>query len=197
MPNLLKFFKHVSFRDRRVLEVLANGLVEFVPIPGAAGFQVGNPCALAICPLLASLEVFALASMAAIRAKSVTLTRYLEELLDRSILRDGTNEATVLYRIITPSDPAQRGAQLSIRLKPGLLEGVMAELEEQGVVVDERKPDVIRVAPAPLYNTFNDVWNFVAIFKVACIKAHKGETSRGEGSAALAGTENKGWSQIK
>ncbi|KAL8861503.1 MAG: hypothetical protein Q9178_002027 [Gyalolechia marmorata] len=164
---------------------------------GSPGFQVGNPCALAICPLLASLEIFAIASMPAVRLKSVMLTNYLEELLSRGSSRsaaDGTDES---YQVITPSDCADRGAQLSIRLKPGLLEGVMVELEEQGVVVDERKPDVVRVAPAPLYNTFSDVWNFVAIFEVACTKAGERKKNIGGALGALGGTEDKGWSLIK
>ncbi|KAL8995454.1 MAG: hypothetical protein Q9169_004795 [Polycauliona sp. 2 TL-2023] len=170
---------------------------QFVPIPGAGGFQVGNPCALAICPLLASLEIFATASMPAIRSKSIELTGYLEELLhwnSSRAMEDGMEE---LYRIITPSDIAERGAQLSIRLKAGLLEGVMAELEEQGVVVDERKPDVVRVAPAPLYNTFSEVWDFVGIFDQACRKANSQEVNGSQGLSALGGTDDKGWSLIK
>ena len=169
----------------------------FVPIPGATGFQVGNPCALAICPLLASLEVFALTSMPALRAKSVELTKYLEELLLADSSDENVDGALELYQVITPSDAAQRGAQLSIRLREGLLGGVMGELEEQGVVVDERKPDVIRVAPAPLYNTFVDVWTFVNIFKEACLKAYKGQSLPGDVSIGLAGGEDRGWSQIK
>ena len=73
----------------------------------------------------------------------------------------------------------------------------MAELEEQGIVVDERKPDVVRVAPAPLYNNFSELWEFVEIFKSACVKADKRSAQRGNGSAALAGNESKGWSHIK
>ena len=176
---------------------MADGLPDFIPIPGAAGFQVGNPCALAICPLLASLEIFAMASMPALRLKSVMLTNYLEELLSRGSSRSAAEGMDESYRVITPSDCAERGAQLSIRLKPGLLEGVMVELEEQGVVVDERKPDVVRVAPAPLYNTFSDVWNFVAIFEVACIKADRRKKNNGGAWGALGGTEAKGWSLIK
>ncbi|KAL8939240.1 MAG: hypothetical protein Q9216_003468 [Gyalolechia sp. 2 TL-2023] len=170
---------------------------QFVPIPGAAGFQVGNPCALAFCPLIASLELFEKTSMQAIRSKSVMLTKYLEELLHRSESRNMAEGKTSYFRIITPSNPAERGAQLSIRLKPGLLEGVLAELEEQGVVVDERKPDVIRVAPAPLYNTFSEVWEFVNIFTTACIEADKRSAQPDNELAALAGVDRKGWSHVK
>ncbi|KAL8677993.1 MAG: hypothetical protein Q9186_005623 [Xanthomendoza sp. 1 TL-2023] len=169
----------------------------FVPIPGAAGFQVGNPCALAICPLLASLEISGLTSMRAIRSKSIMLTNYLEKLLYRSRAQALSKGWDEVFTIITPAEAAERGAQLSIRLKAGLLEGVMAELEEQGVVVDERRPDVIRVAPAPLYNTFSEVCSFVAIFEGAYSKAYKGQGHDGEGLGAFAGSEEKGWSQIK
>ncbi|KAI4270671.1 MAG: hypothetical protein L6R38_007057 [Xanthoria sp. 2 TBL-2021] len=165
---------------------------EFIPIPGAAGFQVGNPCALAICPLLAALEIFAIASMPAVRSKSIMLTSYLEELLQRSTSRAAEDGMDELYWIITPPSTAERGAQLSIRLQPGLLEGVMVELEEQGVVVDERKPDVVRVAPAPLYNTFSEVWDFVAIFDMACRKANSKKTNNSRGLGVLGGTEDKG-----
>lgn len=135
--------------------------------------------------------------MLAIRSKSVMLTNYLEELLHRSESRDVAEGRTCCFQIITPSDPAERGAQLSIRLKPGLLERLMVELEEQGVVVDERKPDVVRVAPAPLYNTFSEVWDFVTIFTTACIEADKRSARPENGSAALAGIDRKGWSHIK
>ena len=103
--------------------------------------------------------------MKELRKKSVSITAYLERLL-----LNPPDEPRP-YSIITPSNPNDRGAQLSIRLQPGLLDSVLRELEDNGVVVDERKPDVIRVAPAPLYNTYLDVWNFVQVFNVACEKA--------------------------
>ena len=102
--------------------------------------------------------------MNAIRQKSVKITGFLEKLL----LEDQTNEKERPFWLITPSDANQRGAQLSIQLEPGLLEPVLKLLEEAGVVIDERKPDVIRVAPAPLYNSYVDVYNFAEIFKAAC-----------------------------
>ncbi|KAI9755627.1 MAG: Kynureninase 1 [Chaenotheca gracillima] len=136
----------------------------FVPIPGAAGYQVSNPSAIDLAVVSASLQIFNKTSMAAIRAKSVQLTAYLEYLL--------LNPTPQLYNIITPSDPEARGAQLSVRfLRPGLLESVMADLQAAGVVVDARRPDVIRVAPAPLYNSYEDVWLFVGVFREAVAKA--------------------------
>ncbi|KAL8715088.1 MAG: hypothetical protein Q9220_001045 [cf. Caloplaca sp. 1 TL-2023] len=176
---------------------LAKRPSDFVPIPGAAGFQVGNPCALAVAPLLASLEIFGLTSMSDLRSKSIRLTNFLEELLDEQASHIAEGGSGSLYQIITPAAIADRGAQLSIRLVPGLLEGVMAELEEHGVVVDERKPDVVRVAPTPLYNTFQEVWDFVTLFGRACLKASQGQAHPRQGTTALAGTGEKGWSQIK
>jgi kynureninase len=146
----------------------------FTPIPGAAGFQLSNPSVFDITSLCASLEVFAMTDMASLRAKSLKLTGHLEVLLCR--LKAGNGNFT----IITPEDPAQRGAQLSLKLKEGLLDTVLGELKRNSVVVDERRPDVIRVAPAPLYNTFADVFDFVQIFGDA-LKVATGARSEGRG----------------
>ena len=105
--------------------------------------------------------------MAALRAKSISLTMYLEKLL----LEHPRSRHTRPFAIITSSNKDERGAQLSLRLEPGLLASVLHSLEESGVVVDERKPDVIRVAPAPLYNSYVDVWDFAQVFLEACLKA--------------------------
>jgi kynureninase len=137
----------------------------FVPIPGASGFQLSNPSALDMTSVMASLDVFALTTMDKLRERSIRMTGYLEARL----LRYPGGEPP--YTIITPSNPAERGAQLSVLLKPGLLDNVLHHLEEEGVVVDERKPDVLRIAPAPLYNTFRDIHNFINIFHEACRKA--------------------------
>lgn len=119
----------------------------------------------------ASLEIFNRTSMTEIRKKSLELTGYLEHLLLKYPLDAAPEDKP--FAIITPSNPEERGAQLSLRMKPGLLDSVMAALEENGVVVDERKPDVIRVAPAPLYNTYTEVWEFCQIFFQACKEAVK------------------------
>lgn len=124
--------------------------------------------------------------MSAIRQKSLELTGYLEHLLLQYPLDDTTTTTTSVssnennknsskkpYTIITPSNPAERGAQLSILLQPGLLDKVLEILEENSVVIDERKPNVVRVAPAPLYNTFTDVWEFHRVFVLACREAVK------------------------
>ena len=170
---------------------------EFVPIPGAAGYQLSNPSALDLAAVIASLEVFALTDMATIRKKSVALTAYLEDLLLYPPLDKGDEAMQLLYKVITPTKPAERGAQLSIRLKPGLLDGVLETLEAAGVVVDERQPDVIRVAPAPLYNTYSEVWDFVEIFAAACLEVSSGQKKGEHETVVLNGHEDKGCAQIK
>lgn len=142
---------------------------EFIPRAGAAGFQLSNPSALDMSAVVASLELFNETSMLDLRRKSQSLTKYLEQWLDET-LAELPNEKT--FTIITPRDPEARGAQLSIRLKPGLLDPVLAHLEHNGVIVDERKPDVIRVAPTPLYNTYTDVWKFTRVFREALLNAN-------------------------
>lgn len=93
-----------------------------------------------------------------LRAKSLKLTGYLETLIRAELADDVT--------IFTPSDPAQRGCQLSICFtKCNDLEAVNKQLKAKGVIVDTRKPNVMRVAPAPLYNSFEDVWRFVHLLK--------------------------------
>ncbi|KAI9761798.1 MAG: Kynureninase (L-kynurenine hydrolase) [Candelina submexicana] len=168
----------------------------FVPIPGAAGFQVSNPSALDLSAVIASLEIFNMTSMSAIRQKSVHLTGWLEYLLQTK--QSSGPDQEVLYNIITPSKPEERGGQLSVRLRAGLLDTVMKELEENGVVVDERKPDVVRVAPAPLYNTFVEVWEFAQIFCKACEVAAHGKGTDGRGSLMVEGGRDRpAWSEIK
>ncbi|PWY73681.1 kynureninase [Aspergillus heteromorphus CBS 117.55] len=142
----------------------------FRPQPGAAGYQLSNPSVLDMNAVAASLELFNRTSMAEIRQKSLKITAYLEHLLLAAPFGSASSEKRP-FSIITPSNPAERGAQLSLRLKPGLLDNVLETLEGNGVVIDERKPDVIRVAPAPLYNTYTEVWEFCRVFFEACEKA--------------------------
>jgi len=127
---------------------------EFMPTPGAEGWQLSNPPILALAPLRASLEQFARTGMDALRAKSQRLTGYLEALIDAR-LRD-------TLQVITPRDPARRGCQLSLRVTGGRDRGraLFEHLGGQGIVGDWREPDVIRISPAPLYNTHADVLRF-------------------------------------
>ena len=133
--------------------------------------------------------------MTSIRAKSTALTAYLEELLLDPPLH--LDKDDLPYQIITPSDPSQRGAQLSVLLRPGLLEEVMKCLEDACAVVDERRPDVIRVAPVPLYNTFQEVWDFVIVFAEACARARGGLINCDAEAQNSKGKDEKGWAQIK
>ncbi|ERF69509.1 Kynureninase 1 [Endocarpon pusillum Z07020] len=121
---------------------------KFVPRPGAAGYQLSNPSILDLTACIASLEVFHMTSMAELRRKSISLTKYLESLLLRFPI-DALPEDKP-FTILTPKNSDERGAQLSVRLEPGLLGVILKELDSNGVVVDERKPDVVRIAPAPL-----------------------------------------------
>lgn len=124
--------------------------------------------------------------MSAIRKKSLTLTAYLERLLDE--LGSDADFKKPPFEIITPRDPERRGAQLSIRLEAGSLNGVLQYLEGKGVVVDERKPDVIRVAPAPLYNTFEDVWQFCQFFRQALKRGSDAAPTVANGGISRSGT---------
>jgi kynureninase len=108
-----------------------------------------------MAPLRASLAIFDEAGgMAPLRAKSVQLTGYLQFLLDRA--------PSKLFTVITPKEPEERGCQLSILVHQHPKE-LFRALEEAGVKCDFREPNVIRAAPAPLYNTFHEVWRFAQI----------------------------------
>lgn len=124
----------------------------FEPMEGAEGWQLSNPPILSMAAIRASLEIFDRAGMNAIRQKSVQLTAYLAELLQ------GLD--TDKIRIMTPLDPSERGAQLSLQIKNSD-RSLHQALTGLGVVSDWREPDVIRVAPAPLYNSYQDVYDFV------------------------------------
>ncbi|CAG8582419.1 14277_t:CDS:2 [Ambispora leptoticha] len=139
-----------------------NSGPEFKPIQGAAGYQLSNPSVLNTVSLLGSLQIFAKTNMLTLRAKSFLLTGYLEFLITRKLNPHYQND----YKIITPHDPRRRGAQLSVLLiHEEQFESIFNGLMERGVVVDERKPNCIRIAPVPLYNTFYEVWKFVEILK--------------------------------
>ena len=130
-------------------ETRFNMRVDFDALPGAEGWQLSNPPILSMAPIRASLEIFAEAGFQNILAKSKKLTGYLEFLIEQ-IDDDRIN-------IITPKNPEERGCQLSIQVKNAdrsLHDGFM----NAGIICDWREPDVIRVAPAPLYNSFEDVY---------------------------------------
>ncbi|MFQ5448651.1 MAG: kynureninase, partial [Saprospiraceae bacterium] len=132
----------------------------FVPMCGAAGWQLSNAQIMACAPHKVSLDMFQEAGMPALRAKSVKLTGYLEFLIKSSPQLGEGNR----FNIITPEDPAQRGCQLSI-LTGADGKKLFDYLTENGVVADWREPNVIRVAPVPMYNSFEDVWRFAELLK--------------------------------
>lgn len=129
---------------------------EFKPLSGAEGWQLSNPPIFQLAALRASLEIFDEAGIANLRRKSMELTGYLEYLL--SEIEDER------ISIITPTDPEQRGCQLSIRVE-NADRSLFESISEKGVVSDWREPDVIRVAPVPLYNSFQDVFRFSRVLK--------------------------------
>jgi len=137
---------------------------QFRAAGGAAAWQVSNPPILAAAPLIASLAIFAEAGMSALRAKSVALTDFLDALL---------RPLEPAVHILTPHDSARRGCQLSIRIAGGAQRGqrVFAALGARGVVCDWRAPDIIRVAPVPLYNRFEDAWRFADVLGAALQEA--------------------------
>ena len=127
---------------------------EFVPTPGADGWQLSNPPILALVPLRVSLEIFHRAGMQRLREKSLQLTGYLEWLV--------RNQLTDVLDVVTPADTERRGSQLSIRVLGGRTQGraLFDYLTEHGIIGDWREPDVIRISPAPLYNRFADCLAF-------------------------------------
>jgi kynureninase len=128
---------------------------DFVPVASADGWQISNPPIFSMAPLRASLAIFDRAGgMESLRAKSVNLTSYLEFLL----MEIGSKRFTV----ITPRKLDARGCQLSI-LAHEHPKGLLNELESADVKCDFREPNIIRVAPTPLYNTFHEVWRFAEI----------------------------------
>ena len=129
---------------------------EFIPMRGAEGWQLSNQPIILLAALRASLDIFEAAGMKNLREKSVKLTNYLEFLLKE--IHDER------ISVITPANSDERGCQLSIRVGSSG-KSLFDALTERGVIADWREPDVIRVAPVPLYNSFTDVYKFVEILK--------------------------------
>lgn len=133
---------------------------QFYPIAGADGWMLSNVNILGTAVHLASLEMFEEAGIENLRSKSIKLTRYLEELLE------GDSVITENLEILTPKNPLERGAQLSLSFhKNG--KRIFEFLNKNGVIADWREPNVIRVAPAPLYNSFQDVHDLVQLISIA------------------------------
>jgi kynureninase len=130
----------------------------FHAMAGAEGWQLSNPSIISLAALRASMEIFQDAGMERLREKSVSLTGYLEFLLDK--------QKSPGFSIITPGEKERRGAQLSIRIRQGG-RALCDRLAQEGIVGDWREPDILRVAPVPLYNTYHDVFRFVRRFAAA------------------------------
>jgi kynureninase len=127
---------------------------EFVPHGGASSWQASNPPVLALAPLRASLALFDEVGIEPLRERSIRMTGYLAGLIEGL---DGVG-------IITPADPAQRGAMLNLRV-PERSSEVQRMLGERGVILDFREPDIFRLALAPMYNTYQEGWRVVQILR--------------------------------
>ena len=139
---------------------------EFDAIPGPLGYRMSNPCVLAVTSLKASLDIFDQTSMQKLNEKTLKLTGYLEFLLSETFRLHDALKAP--FQIVTPSDVRQRGCQLSLIFKQNV-KGIFQGLMDHGIVCDKREPDCIRIAPAPFYNSFLDVWKFVDILKLVIV----------------------------
>lgn len=128
---------------------------EFIPFGGAYSWQVSTPSILAMTPLVASLEVFAEAGIERLRKKSELQTAFLLELLDLALTED--------VEVITPRNPDFRGGQLSLLIHHKS-EECLRNLERKRVICDFRPPNIIRVTPSPLYNTFEEIYRFACRF---------------------------------
>lgn len=124
---------------------------EFIPMQGAEGWQQSNAPIFSMAAHLASLQIFEEAGMENLRNKSIELTNFTEYILNEKLKNS--------IEIITPKNTAERGCQLSIRVN-GNGKEMFNKLMEQNFICDWREPDIIRIAPVPLYNTFTDVWKF-------------------------------------
>ena len=128
---------------------------DFIPAAGADAWQLSNPPILAMAPLRVSLAEFESAGMDRLREKSLAMTGFLAQLIK--------HELDEVLQIITPLDPDRRGCQLSLRVRSGHEAGreLFEYLEHHGVVTDWREPDIVRAAPVPLYNRYEDCWGLV------------------------------------
>jgi len=158
-PNLFRLAGWWGYREKDRFQMKKG----FIPIPGVDGWQLSNFPVLSGAAHLASLKIFEEAGIKNLRKKSELLTGFLEHLL-KSI-----EHYSEYFTIITNSNSRERGSQLSILMKKDGKK-VFNSLTKKGVIADWREPDVIRVAPVPLYNTYQEVFQFVDIFRNALIK---------------------------
>ena len=136
----------------------------FDPVRGAEGWQISNLPILSLAPYLASVEMFDEIGMDALIVKRNKITSYLE-----FILQEISKEVNGSFEIITPSNQEERGCQLSVLLH-GEGRSLFDYLMKNGVITDWREPNVIRLAPVPLYCSFEDMYNFGQILKKGIVK---------------------------
>lgn len=136
----------------------------FDPVAGAEGWQLSNAPVFAMAPHLASLEIFHDVGMEKLRSKSLKLTSFLEKLVGVVSEANGAK-----LEIITPTEPENRGCQLSL-LTHGYGKEVFDYLQENGVFADWREPNVIRIAPVPMYNSYMDCYHFADLLNKALEK---------------------------
>ncbi|RLV94010.1 Kynureninase [Spathaspora sp. JA1] len=144
-------------------------LEKFDPINSALSYRMSNPSVIDTVAVRSSLEVFArVGGVETLRKKSIKLTQFLEDLLTSSkhyIKQEDIDNTKLGFKILTPLNPNERGCQLSILFQPhfdekskNVMERVNKYLHDRAIICDERRPDVIRLAPLPLYNTFVDTY---------------------------------------
>ena len=128
---------------------------DFQAIPGAEGWQLSNPPIFQLAALRASLDVFDRAGIKRLREKSKLISSFLEK---------GISEELPKVQLMTPKDPERRGTQLSLRLQHAPKE-LVGKLNKANVICDFREPDIIRLAPCPLYTRYQDTFQVVQILK--------------------------------
>jgi kynureninase len=128
--------------------------LDFTPAPGAGRFQISSPSILNAAPLIGSLGIFEAAGMAAVRAKSLRMTRYLMDMVDGLLAAPPYG-----FSIGTPREDGRRGGHVAVRHPEGLR--IAEALRARGIVPDFRPPDIVRIAPVALYNTFTELWTVV------------------------------------
>lgn len=164
LPRLSGWWGNNAARRFQMLE-------KWEPIPGALGFRQSNPSVLDVVALRSSLELFAkYGGMSKIRARSLKLTGYLLKSLKQSPFYTD-DHSKIGFNVITPVDrDSDHGSQLSLRFYPldsDTMEQVSSYANKRGLIGDERRPNVMRLAPAPLYNTFQDVFGAVQLLNEA------------------------------
>ncbi|MGI6129046.1 MAG: kynureninase [bacterium] len=132
--------------------------LDFLPATGAGAWQIGTPHLFSVAPLIGSLKLFREVGMTKLRANSLALTSYLIDLMDAELKQEPYN-----YRVVTPRNPERRGGHVAIEHKEAVR--INAALKKRGVIPDFRPPNIIRLAPVPLYVTFHDVWLLIQHLK--------------------------------